>query len=56
MAQPLLLNAAQALDSGGIAHVTIAIEDGTVVVAIRDNGRGMPPDQLERAFEPLFTA
>lgn len=52
----LLLNAAQALDSGGVAHVTIGIEECTVVVAIRDNGRGMQPDQLERAFEPLFTA
>ena len=51
----LLLNAAQALDSGGVAHVTVAIEDSTVVVTIRDDGRGMPPDQLERVFEPLFT-
>jgi len=51
----LLLNAAQALESGGVADVTIAVEDSTVVVTIRDNGRGIPPDQLERVFEPLFT-
>ncbi len=51
----LLLNAAQALDSGGVTHVTVAIEDSTVVVTIRDDGRGMTPDQLERVFEPLFT-
>ncbi len=51
----LLLNAAQALDSGGVGHVTLTLEDGMVVVKIRDNGRGMTPDQLERVFEPLFT-
>ena len=51
----LLLNAAQALDSGGVGHVTLTLEDGTVVVTIRDNGRGMTPDRLERVFEPLFT-
>ena len=51
----LLLNAAQALDSGGGARVTIALEEGTVVVTIRDDGRGMTPARLERVFEPLFT-
>ncbi len=51
----LLLNAAQALDSGGVGQVTLALEEGTVVVTIRDDGRGMPPDRLERVFEPLFT-
>ena len=51
----LLLNAAQALDSGGVGRVTIALEEGTVAVTIRDDGGGMTPDQLERVFEPLFT-
>jgi signal transduction histidine kinase len=30
-------------------------EDGLVEVAIRDNGVGIPPDQLVRIFEPFFT-
>ena len=51
----LLLNAAQALDSGGVVHVTLTVEDAAVVVTIRDDGRGMTPERLERAFEPLFT-
>ena len=51
----LLLNAAQALDSGGVGQVTLALEEGTVVVTIWDDGRGMTPDRLERVFEPLFT-
>jgi signal transduction histidine kinase len=29
--------------------------DDWVVTEVEDNGRGMPPDVLERAFDPFFS-
>jgi signal transduction histidine kinase len=30
-------------------------EDGAVEVSVADRGRGIPPDELERIFEPFVT-
>jgi two-component system sensor histidine kinase PilS (NtrC family) len=51
----LLLNAAQA--QGGAGRVEIEIEDrgGRVVLAVEDQGPGIPPEQRERVFEPFWT-
>jgi signal transduction histidine kinase len=35
--------------------VTTSMRDGGVVIAVRDNGPGIPPDVLARIREPLFT-
>jgi len=35
--------------------VTLAIESGTGSVIVNDNGGGIPEDEMERLFEPLFT-
>jgi two-component system, NtrC family, sensor kinase len=55
----LLMNAAQAIPEGDVAHNRISLatrlEDGRVVVEVSDTGRGMTPQLLERAFEPFFT-
>lgn len=32
-----------------------AEDGGYVVIAVRDNGRGMTPEVMERAFEPFYT-
>jgi signal transduction histidine kinase len=50
----LLLNAAQATEAGTITVETRA-GDGEVIVAVRDTGPGIPPEHLERIFEPGFT-
>ncbi len=50
----LLLNAADASSEGG--RVTIATScDGCIRMEITDNGIGMTPDVLNRAFEPFHT-
>ena len=42
--------------AGGRAEVTLALEgDDTYLLTVRDFGRGMPPEHVERAFEPFFT-
>src|SRR5439155_21512325 len=52
----LTVNALEAVEPGA-GEVTIAGErrDGWVELTVSDNGRGMPPQVLERVFEPFFT-
>lgn len=52
----LLLNAAQALDGGGVAAVDLQLESAHQLVKVRDNGCGIAADQLERIFEPFFSS
>ena len=51
----ILRNAAQAIDGHGIIHVKTGMDGGAVVIAISDNGCGIPPEILDRVFEPFFT-
>ena len=51
--------AASALQSGNYAkEVEYSIDstgDGMIVVFIEDTGEGIPPDKLERLFDPFFS-
>lgn len=38
------------------AEVRVALRSGKAVLAIADRGPGIPPDQIERAFEPFYRA
>jgi signal transduction histidine kinase/DNA-binding response OmpR family regulator len=53
----LILNAIQAVGEGGLVRVsTRRSADGEqVLFAVRDDGPGIAPDQLERIFDPMFT-
>jgi len=52
----LIQNALQAMDNKGILGVGVETEsDNTVVVRISDSGCGIPPENIARVFEPLFT-
>jgi signal transduction histidine kinase len=51
----LMRNAAEALDSGGEATVSVERVDGEVLVTVRDTGPGIPDEVRERVFEPLFS-
>jgi two-component system NtrC family sensor kinase len=55
----LIMNAVQAAEPGGKVWLTAARSDGGgrpgVAVAVRDTGRGIPPEILPRIFEPFFT-
>jgi len=51
----VMQNAAQALEPGGEATATIHLDDRWAEVTIHDNGAGIPPENLERIFDPLFS-
>jgi len=53
----LLINAQQATPSGGVVRVITerADEPKGVWVHVEDTGEGIPPDALERIFEPFYT-
>lgn len=52
----LIQNALQAADKPDlIITITIAILDNWLVISIRDNGPGIPPENLEKILEPYFT-
>jgi two-component system NtrC family sensor kinase len=53
----LLVNAAEATEPGGWIRIAVD-EDGSggfVQVKLRDNGKGIPKEHLDRVFEPFFT-
>jgi signal transduction histidine kinase len=47
----LLNNAAKFTETGGKVTLTSALEDGKIVVRVRDTGIGIPPEKLPSIFE-----
>jgi len=51
----VVLNSLQAVGKDGNVVVATAREDGTAKIRVRDNGRGIPGEELSRIFEPFQT-
>ena len=51
----LVTNAVQAMPDGGSLEITTREREGVVELEVKDTGIGIPPENLERIFEPLFT-
>lgn len=51
----LMTNALHAVDKGGRITVTASATDSHVELSISDNGCGIPPENLDKIFNPFFT-
>jgi signal transduction histidine kinase len=51
----LMLNARDAMATGGRLTITVAAEPAVVRVSVGDTGTGMTPEQKRRAFESFYT-
>jgi signal transduction histidine kinase len=51
----LLINAAEALDSGGEAALSLATVGDALTVTVKDNGPGIPAERLPHVLEPFFS-
>jgi signal transduction histidine kinase len=51
----LLLNALQAMPSGGEIDIDYEVSDGSLKVLISDSGPGIRPEMISRIFDPFFT-
>jgi len=51
----LVLNAIQAMSSGGTLEIVAAATGGTLTVTVVDTGGGIAPDLLPKVFEPYVT-
>lgn len=51
----LTVNALEAVAPTGQVRIDVARQDGWVELRVKDNGRGMSPQTVERVFEPFYT-
>lgn len=52
----IAVNAVEAMESGrGVLRLQAARDGRSVVLRISDNGRGIPPENLQRLFEPFYS-
>jgi len=53
----IIINAIEAMEEKeGILTIQTILEESVIAIAITDNGKGMSSDEMDKLFEPFFTA
>ncbi|HEY1381472.1 MAG TPA: ATP-binding protein [Gemmataceae bacterium] len=52
----VVVNALDSMDEGGVLTISLAQSGPTAEIRFADTGCGMPPEVLDKIFEPFFTA
>ena len=51
----LIMNASQAMEQHGLIHIMTQASQETITITIKDNGKGIPEDNIRQLFDPFFT-
>lgn len=52
----IIINATEAMEAErGILKIATDLQNGLLTVSISDNGKGIPPDEIEKLFDPFYT-
>jgi two-component system sensor histidine kinase HydH len=51
----LILNSAQAIWGSGSIEITIEENDDEIIIQVKDSGKGIPKETIQKIFDPLYT-
>jgi two-component system, NtrC family, sensor kinase len=51
----LINNSLDAMPAGGAIMISTMIDQGSIVIELKDTGQGIAPEQIDMIFDPLFT-
>jgi signal transduction histidine kinase len=51
----LAMNSIQATPGGGQIEISASVDKQTVLIRVKDHGRGIPADVMDKIFDPFFT-
>jgi len=51
----VIKNAIEAMPDGGVLTVEVKVEEGNVLIDVRDTGRGISQEEMGRIFDPFYT-
>jgi len=54
--QNLFHNSIDAMQRGGVLHISTALEDGQAKISIADTGQGIDDGDMEKVFHPFYTS